>query len=70
MTSITFNSAAITQTQASVSPAEKPSLFASLVEAIMTSRKRKTDIEIRRMRAVVEDTKLQLDYALLPFAGE
>jgi hypothetical protein len=70
MTSITFDSATIASTKSLVVTVTKPSILTRISQAIMTSRQRKADIEIRRMRAVVEDGKMRLDYALLPFAGE
>ena len=70
MTSMTFDTASIASTNSQTETTQSPSILARIAHGIMASRQRKVDIEIRRMRAVVEDTTSRIDYALLPFAGE
>ncbi len=48
----------------------KPSFFARIIQAMMESRQRQADREIRRVRAMIGEPKDRLDYAMLPFAGE
>ena len=65
--------ATITYTPYAAAPAEriaKPGFFSRLLNAMMESRMRRAQIEIRRAQAMVGEPKGKLDYALLPFAGE
>jgi hypothetical protein len=50
--------------------AAKPGFFGRVMAAMIESRQRKAEIEVRRVRALIEDSKPRADYALLPFAGE
>ena len=69
MSSLTFNSPLAASSVSAAKPA-KPSFFARLTEAMIESRMRKAEIEIRRARAMIGEPRDTLDYALLPFAGE
>ena len=65
--------ATITYTPHALAPAEAParrSFFSRLVDAMMESRMRRAQVDIRRAQAMVGEPKSKLDYALLPFAGE
>jgi hypothetical protein len=48
----------------------RPTFFGRVLQAMIESRQRKAEIEIRRSQAVVGDRKQNLDYFLLPFSGE
>jgi hypothetical protein len=53
------------------SVAARPGIFQRMLNSMIESRRRRAEIEIRRIRAIVEDNKATVpDYALLPFAGE
>ncbi len=47
-----------------------PSFFGRLLQAMMESRQRQADVEVRRAMALYGEPKDRLDYAMLPFAGE
>jgi len=66
MATITYTSNALAPTEA---PARR-SFFSRLVDAMIESRMRQAQIEIRRARAMIGEPNEKLDYALLPFAGE
>ena len=52
-------------------PATKLSFGKRFVAAMIASRQRQAEIEIRRVRAMVGDkANAQIDYALLPFSAE
>jgi hypothetical protein len=48
----------------------RPSFFSRLLQAMIESRQRQAEIEVRRAMAMYGEPKEKLDYALLPFAGE
>jgi hypothetical protein len=48
----------------------RPSFFSRLLRAMIESRQRQAEIEVRRAMALYGEPKEKLDYALLPFAGE
>jgi KaiC/GvpD/RAD55 family RecA-like ATPase len=53
------------------SAAVRPGIFQRVLNAVIESKRRRAEIEIRRVRAIIEDKKATVpDYALLPFAGE
>lgn len=53
------------------SVAGRPGIFQRILNSMIESRRRRAEIEIRRIRAIIEDNKAAIpDYALLPFAGE
>ncbi len=65
--------ATLTYTPHAVAPIKAParrSFFSRLIDAMIESRMRRAQVEIRRAQAMVADPKSKLDYALLPFAGE
>jgi hypothetical protein len=65
--------ATLTYTPHAVASVETParrSFFSRLVDAMIESRMRRAQIDIRRAQAMVAEPKSKLDYALLPFAGE
>ena len=65
--------ATITYMPHAASPAErvaKPGFFSRMLNAMMESRMRRAQIDIRRAQAMAAEPKSKLDYALLPFAGE
>ncbi len=66
MATLTYVPHAVARIEA---PARR-SFFSRLIDAMVESRMRKAQIEIRRAQAMVADPKSKLDYALLPFAGE
>jgi hypothetical protein len=72
MSTLTIRSAADLG-RAAVAPAEKPyqrSVLGRIIDAIAESNRRKAEIEVRRILAQRADMKTEVDYALLPFAGE
>lgn len=48
----------------------KTGFFRRLVTAMQESRQRQAEIEIRRMRALIGDQRMDFQDALLPFKGE
>jgi hypothetical protein len=54
----------------SVKATGKRSFFTRLIDAMIESRMRRAQFEIRRAQAMVGEPKDRLDYAMLPFAGE
>jgi hypothetical protein len=72
MSTLTIHSAADLG-RAAVGPSETPhrrSILGRIIDAIAESNRRKADIEVRRILALRADLKTEVDYALLPFAGE
>ena len=69
MTTITANAAAALEAVADDRPA-RPSFFRRLGDAIVESRRRRAEIEVRRALAIMGEPRERLDYALLPFRGE
>jgi hypothetical protein len=69
MATLAFNTSAFAETNVETASA-KPSFFGRLLKAMMESRQRQADIEIRRAMALYGEPKDRLDYAMLPFAGE
>jgi hypothetical protein len=49
---------------------ENPGFFGRVVAAIQASRMRRAEIEMRRVRAILEDSDPGFKDALLPFKGE
>jgi hypothetical protein len=70
MATMTFDSAAIAANPTRAAAPAKPGFFSRLGAAMMESRRRKADIEVRRALAAYGQPAERLDYALLPFAGE
>jgi hypothetical protein len=70
MASITYTTTAAQTPAARAVTAPKASLFRRLILAMQESRQRQAEIEIRRMRALIEDNKPGFRDALLPFQGE
>jgi hypothetical protein len=52
------------------SAGETNGFFGRLIAAIQESRMRKAEIEVRRVRALIEDSDPGFKEALLPFQGE
>jgi hypothetical protein len=69
MASITYDTTAHSPA-ARTAAAPKASLFRRIILAMQESRQRQAEIEIRRMRALIEDNKPGFRDALLPFQGE
>jgi hypothetical protein len=57
-------------TKANVAPAAKVGFFSRLVAAMQESRQRQAEIEIRRMRALIDDGRIDFSDALLPLKGD
>ncbi|MGL5116007.1 MAG: hypothetical protein ACRC7C_11855 [Beijerinckiaceae bacterium] len=72
MSTLTLNpTARLGRNTAEVSvPSGRRSIFTRIVDAIAASNRRKADIEVRRILAMRAERKPDVDYALLPFAGE
>ncbi|MFM9975079.1 MAG: hypothetical protein ACKVON_10970 [Beijerinckiaceae bacterium] len=71
MTTLTLNFFTTSRApKAAAKTASQPGLFARLIDAMIVSRQRKADIEIRRHRAIMDHKSSNLDYAMLPFSGE
>lgn len=66
MATLTYVPHAVARIEA---PARR-SFFSRLIDAMVESRMRKAQIEIRRARTMIGEPKEKLDYAMLPFAGE
>jgi hypothetical protein len=47
-----------------------PSVLHRLMDAVVESKRRRAEIEVRRVRALVTDNALTTDYAMLPFSGQ
>jgi hypothetical protein len=69
MATLAFNSSSLVETAAEAATS-RPSFFGRLLQAMMESRQRQADIEVRRAMALYGEPKDRLDYAMLPFAGE
>ena len=69
MATLAINTASFAET-AGDTAAAKSSFFGRLLQAMMESRQRQADIEVRRAMALYGEPKDRLDYAMLPFAGE
>ncbi len=69
MATLTFNAASHAASR-TVATEGKPSFFSRFLSAVAESRQRQAEIEIRRVRALLGEPNEQLDYAMLPFAGE
>jgi hypothetical protein len=69
MATFALNPASIVETTA-VASTGKPSFFGRFMDALVESRQRQAEREIRRVRALYGEPKERLDYAMLPFAGE
>ena len=69
MATITANTAAALENVVS-EPAARPSFLKRLGAAIIESRRRRAEIEVRRALALMGEPRERHDYALLPFRGE
>jgi hypothetical protein len=69
MATATMNTAASLEAAAQTTET-RPSFFSRLLQAMIESRQRQAEIEVRRAMALHGEPKERLDYALLPFAGE
>jgi hypothetical protein len=69
MATLAFNTSTFAETTGETA-VTKPSFFGRLLQAMMESRQRQADIEVRRAMVLYGEPKDRLDYAMLPFAGE
>ena len=69
MATLAFTTSTFSETKDETA-ATKSSFFARFLQAMMESRQRQADIEVRRAMALYGEPKDRLDYAMLPFAGE
>jgi hypothetical protein len=69
MATATMNTAAAIDA-ATETTETRPSFFSRLLQAMIESRQRQAEIEVRRALALHGEPRERLDYALLPFAGE
>jgi hypothetical protein len=72
MSTLTFsNTDFATPSRKASTPATKLSFGKRLVNAMIVSRQRQAEIEIRKVRALIGDkANAKIDYAMLPFSGE
>jgi hypothetical protein len=74
MTTLTFSDKTFTQTSSTKAAVpvsgSKPGFGQRLMAAMIASRQRQAQIEIRRVQFLVQDKSNKIDYAMLPFGGE
>jgi hypothetical protein len=71
MSALTFtNLTAVPVSDLTPAKPVKLSFGKRLVAAMVASRRRSAEIEIRRVRMMLADSNVKIDYAMLPFSGE
>jgi hypothetical protein len=71
MSSLTFSNTDFALTTKKEAPVKQLSFGKRFVAAMIASRQRQAEIEIRKVRSMISDkANARIDYALLPFSGE